>query len=343
MGSVAAEAFAAAASGRSEALVALAAGDVPLATLRDTAGRTLLHAALAGGHVVAASVLMDAGCSLTSRDAAGRTPGLEAALVGRGAALAELRAMRGGGAGWGFPLAYAVILVVVLGVFYGEALPALPSAWMGWAVAAMVAVQIGCYVAAWQMDPGWIRPEQGKQGGLAGREPGWSVCPVCGVNRPARTHHCSKCQVCVTGFDHHCVWLNNCVGERNLIPFLGFVVSVEAAVAMVLVWTGAGVVLDEAAPTGAVAWLRYTCSVHVYGVFVVMLCGLILAWISILLYDQGQGLVLNATVYERSRQWTEAEVGQALLVLTFGEAMRNVRARLSGSHVAGRPAGRSAV
>lgn len=29
------------------------------------------------------------------------------------------------------------------------------------------------------------------------------------------TKHCKECQKCILGFDHHCRWLNNCVGELN--------------------------------------------------------------------------------------------------------------------------------
>nr|XP_025043036.1 probable palmitoyltransferase ZDHHC1 isoform X3 [Pelodiscus sinensis] len=49
-------------------------------------------------------------------------------------------------------------------------------------------------------------------------------CHVCDVD-VSKSKHCGTCNKCVCGFDHHCKWLNNCVGERNYWLFLNSVVS----------------------------------------------------------------------------------------------------------------------
>ena len=48
------------------------------------------------------------------------------------------------------------------------------------------------------------------------------VCPTCQLIKPPRSKHCSVCRQCVLRFDHHCVWINACVGEGNHRWFMGF-------------------------------------------------------------------------------------------------------------------------
>lgn len=65
----------------------------------------------------------------------------------------------------------------------------------------------------------------------------WTVCSRCETYRPPRAHHCRICQRCVRRMDHHCPWINNCVGERNQKYFIQFLVyvGVLAAYSIVLV------------------------------------------------------------------------------------------------------------
>ena len=33
--------------------------------------------------------------------------------------------------------------------------------------------------------------------------------------------------MCVSGFDHHCEWVNNCIGEKNYKAFITLIASLE--------------------------------------------------------------------------------------------------------------------
>ncbi|XP_055799423.1 palmitoyltransferase ZDHHC23-A-like isoform X1 [Salvelinus fontinalis] len=46
------------------------------------------------------------------------------------------------------------------------------------------------------------------------------TCPLCKVVRPPRAGHCRICGGCVQRLDHHCIWINSCVGKANHRNFL---------------------------------------------------------------------------------------------------------------------------
>ncbi|XP_021888387.1 probable protein S-acyltransferase 16 [Carica papaya] len=49
-------------------------------------------------------------------------------------------------------------------------------------------------------------------------------CQKCSHFKPPRAHHCRVCKRCVLRMDHHCIWINNCVGHANYKVFFVFIV-----------------------------------------------------------------------------------------------------------------------
>ena len=74
-------------------------------------------------------------------------------------------------------------------------------------------------------DPGFLEPKDNLTW-LQMVEKGKNIneyCPYCRIKKTSKVKHCHMCKKCIKGFDHHCNWIDNCVGENNKFVFLFFV------------------------------------------------------------------------------------------------------------------------
>lgn len=108
----------------------------------------------------------------------------------------------------------------------------------------LFAMSIWSHLATMLSDPGAVPLD---------KEPadGEKRCSKCHASKPPKAHHCRTCQRCIMKMDHHCPWVNNCVGQRNQKYFLLFLfyVNIQSFTAMFALG-GAIASMDIARPTG---------------------------------------------------------------------------------------------
>lgn len=128
----------------------------------------------------------------------------------------------------GMPMCFAVqaLIVRLNWLFFSSILPAYLQPRLGdsfaHAVATFWAIMIaGGEVHFWRcclVDPGYTTPGRCQHHDDELGQQAW--CDKCNCAKPARAHHCRSCGRCVLLMDHHCMWMDTCVGVRNYDRFL---------------------------------------------------------------------------------------------------------------------------
>ena len=107
-------------------------------------------------------------------------------------------------------------------------LPFIPNKWIGfWPITIVFFAQMTSFFTASFSDPGYVKKSEHISFLKLNEYFDQSyICPTCEVVRPKSSKHCYICNKCVDRFDHHCNWLNTCVGINNHGYFYMFLVLI---------------------------------------------------------------------------------------------------------------------
>lgn len=119
------------------------------------------------------------------------------------------------------------------------------------------------------------------------------ICFTCwefkDVNR--RIKHCATCDACFEGFDHHCGWINNCVGQANHRRFVSLVFSVFTGMVFFL-WVSISGVVHSGLPFSDQLWYK-PLLIPVWLVHLV-----VVPWLGLLLLHQFRTIAMNMNTNE---------------------------------------------
>uniref|UniRef100_A0A3Q3K5L1 Palmitoyltransferase n=1 Tax=Monopterus albus TaxID=43700 RepID=A0A3Q3K5L1_MONAL len=120
---------------------------------------------------------------------------------------------------------------------------------------------------------------------------GWTVCSRCETYRPPRAHHCRVCQRCIRRMDHHCPWINNCVGELNQKYFIQF-----------LFYTVLSLIASNSSSVSIISTFTYFFLFH-SAHYIILLVESVLfgVFVMVIFYDQLVSIITDETPIEQMR------------------------------------------
>jgi len=66
-----------------------------------------------------------------------------------------------------------------------------------------------------------------------------TLCTTTNMIRPPRSFYCRSCNAVIMEHDHHCPWMGTCIGKRNLVYFISFLLLTALHAALTFASTSA--------------------------------------------------------------------------------------------------------
>ncbi|KAK9781830.1 putative Palmitoyltransferase [Seiridium cardinale] len=129
-----------------------------------------------------------------------------------------------------------------------------------------------------------------------------NFCVSCMIRTPLRSKHCKRCQRCVAKHDHHCPWINNCVGVNNHRHFFYYLIFLTLGI-LSFDWLLYGYFssLPASSTTECTILSANLCQVFNTNPYIVLLgiwATLQLTWVGMLLFVQFVQVARAMTTYE---------------------------------------------
>lgn len=129
-----------------------------------------------------------------------------------------------------------------------------------------------------------------------------NFCVSCMIRTPLRSKHCKRCQRCVAKHDHHCPWINNCVGVNNHRHFFYYLIFLTMGILsfdwLLYDYFSA---MPASSTTECTLLAPKLCQVFNTDPYIILLgiwASLQLTWVSMLLFVQFVQVARAMTTYE---------------------------------------------